>query len=142
MADINKVWLSGVVVSQPILTKLSGRTPFTSFTLQVNEHFQNKQGVTQTKQNFIKIECLGKNAASTAEKVKEGKRFIVDGYIRQDRDRANIDFVKVRAFAVYADTSYPTESYRQGLTQSLKILLNSRDLKTAIANLKELLEGD
>jgi len=141
MADINKVWLSGVVVSQPVLTKLSGRTPFTSFILQVNEHYQNKQGATQTKQNFIKIECLGKNAEPTSEKVKEGKRFIVDGYIRQDKVN-NTDMVKVRAFAIYADTSYPTESYRQGLTQSLKILLESRDLETAIANLKELLEGE
>lgn len=140
MADINKVWLSGLVITPPTLTKISEKTPLASFTLQVNERFRDRTGQAQVKPNLIRLEALGKNAESVADRVKEGKRYVVDGYLRQDR-YGESDEIRVRTFAVYPDESAEDASYREGLNQALKILLNSRDLATAIQKMEVLVKS-
>ena len=139
--DINKVWLSGLVVSRPILTKLSSRTPFTSFMLQVNEYFNDRNGNEKYKSNLIKIESLGKSAEVTANKVKRGQRYQVDGYIRQDTvdDRPE---VKVRAFAIYKEDSKDSAHYNSGLKEALRVLENSRDLGAAIGSIQDILASE
>lgn len=138
MADINKVWLSGVVVSQPVLTKLSSKTPYAHFSLQVNERFVDKSGIVQLKPNIIRVESLGKSAETTLIKVKQGARFTVDGYLRQDTID-NTDVIRVRTFAVYPDESSETTSFKEGLKQALQIIKKSRDLNSAAEKIEELI---
>jgi single stranded DNA-binding protein len=140
MADINKVWMSGLVITQPVLTRISEKTPIATFTLQINEQFRDRSGQIQVKPNLIKIESLGKSAEMTLDKVFEGKRYIVDGYLRQDRVQENEE-VRVRTFAVYPDESHETRHYKDGLTQAIKILANSHDLSAALGKLKVLLDN-
>lgn len=137
MADVNKVWVSGLVVSQPILTKLSQKTPFTSFTLKVNENFVDRSGTPQTKSNMIRIESLGKSAEITASKVQQGSRFSVDGYLRQDIVDGN-EQVRVRSFAVYPDDSAEVVNYKEGIRQAIDVLKRSRDLQSALKQLEAL----
>jgi len=138
--DINKVWLSGLTISSPVLTKLSSQTPFTSFTLQVNERFLNKSGAPQIRPNLIRIESLGKGAEITANKVKQGSRYTVDGYIRQDI-MDGVEQIRVRSFAIYPDESVDTANYREGLKQALEILRKSRDLPSALEKLEALINS-
>ncbi|NDC22608.1 MAG: single-stranded DNA-binding protein [Proteobacteria bacterium] len=139
MGDINKVWISGLVITQPVLTRLASKTPFATFTIQVNERFIDKNGSAQLKANIIKIESLGKSAEVTAQKVKQGSRYTIDGYLRQDSVDGQ-DHTRVRTFAVYPDDSLDTVNYRQGLKQAVEILRKSRDLKSAIERIEELIQ--
>lgn len=139
MADINKVWISGLVVTQPIMTKLASKTPFTTFTLQVNERFLDRSGNQQTKSNLIKVESLGASAEKTMQKVKQGVRFSVDGYLRQDV-LDGVDNTRVRSFAIYPDDSAEVVNYREGLKQAIEVLKRSRDMKIALATLEDLLQ--
>lgn len=139
MSDINKVWLSGIVVSDPILTKLSSKTPFCTFSLEVKEKFLDRNGQPQFKASIIQVESLGKSAETTATKVKKGVRFIVDGYLRQDIVNGH-EHVKVRTFAVYPDESNETLIYKEGIKQALDVIKKSRDKESAIANLEDLVK--
>lgn len=135
--DINKVWLSGVAVSEPVMT-YTGSTPISYFNLQVNEHFKDRSGASQMKPNIIRIEALGKHASKVKETVCAGKRFIVDGYIRIDSSDGQ-DFFRVRAFAVNEDNSLDHQNYKEGLRQALKAVKSSKDIDSAVERLKSLL---
>lgn len=136
--DINKVWLSGVVVTEPVRTSIAGDTPLTYFNIQVNESFNDRNGMKQLKPNLIRIEVLGKNAENVKKRVRCGKRYTVDGYIRIDNYDGQ-DFFRIRAFAVYPDDSLDFQNYKEGLKQALKLIKSSRDLDTAIDKIEELL---
>jgi len=141
--DINKVWISGLAVSEPVFTQLpsgSGSTPFTNFTLQVNEVFTDREGETRTKANFIRIEALGRSAETTAKKVQKGNRYYIDGYIRQDRLEDG-DHVKVRVFAVYKDDTHDQVVHAEALKAALDIVLRSRDKDSAVKTLEGLIAG-
>lgn len=138
MSDINKVWLSGLAVTQPVFTKLNQKTPLTYFTLQVNERFTDRDGNQQVRPNLVRIECLGKAAEITAEKVRQGQRYTVDGYVRQDVFDGK-ELVRVRTFAVYPDESADAISFQDGIRQALKVLKTSRDIEAASERLEALL---
>jgi single-stranded DNA-binding protein len=138
MADINKVWLSGLAVTTPILTQLGSKTPFSTFTLQVNEQYLDNNRNVRIKPNLIRVESLGKGAQLTAEKVRQGRRYQLDGYIRQDL-RDNIEEVRVRTFTIYHEDSIDSVNYNAGIRQALDVLRRSRDLETAASMLEELL---
>ena len=140
MPDLNKVQLSGLVTSQPILTKLASKTPFCTFTIQILEKFRDRNNVEQTKPNLIRVESLGRSAETNALKVMKGKRYVVDGYLRQDIVDGH-ESVMVRSFAVYPDESGDNSRYNEGLQQAMKILSTSRDLSSALEKIKELLES-
>ena len=133
--DINKVWLSGLVICQPVQSKIAAKTPSTVFSLEVNEKFQDRNGLTQIRPNTFKIESLGKSAERTFNLVKQGQRYTIDGYLRSE---GNLAFV--RTFAVYPDDSMDTMNYREGLKQALEILRKSRDLTAAQERLEDLLK--
>lgn len=135
--DINKVWLSGLAVSNPTLTRLPSKTPQSSFILQVNEEFNDSLGDKKQKSNLIQIESLGKKAEITLEKIKQGARYMVDGYLRRDVVEG-VEKVRVRSFAVYPDDSQDTFKYKEGIQQALEILKRSRDIPSAIKMLEEL----
>jgi len=139
MADINKVWISGLVVTPPVFSRLREKTPRTSFSIQINEQFRDGGGNLQIKPNIIKIESLGKHADLTVQKVKPGQRYVVDGYLRQDVIDQR-DEVKVRTFAIYPDESAESVHHRKGLEEALKILVGSRDLESAVEKVRELLK--
>lgn len=137
--DINKVWLSGTVTTEPVFTRLSSKTPLTVFSLKVNERFFDRNNVQQIRPNTFRIESLGKNAEKVLSQVHQGSRFTVDGYLRSEIID-NMEIVKVRTFAVYPDESTDTLSYKEGLKQALEILRKSRDIETAKANLEVLIK--
>ena len=136
--DVNKVWLSGIVVTTPILTKLSSKTPFATFTLQINEFFKDRSGKEVCRPNLVRIESLGRAAEVTASKIKRGRRYHVDGYLRQDL-KDERDDVRVRSFAIYPEDTRETAHYRDGLKQALVILERSMDVKAAVKSIESIL---
>lgn len=136
MSDINKVWLSGVAISLPTLTKLPPNTPFTTFLFQVNEYFNGRNGEPCQKSNIITIESLGKAASVTASRVSPGGRFQIEGYLRVDDG-----VVRVRTFAVYKEESHDAAVYSEGLRQAIEILERSRDKNTALEEMRKLVDG-
>jgi primosomal replication protein N len=134
--DINKVWLSGICVSQPIKTQLPSGTPFVSFSLQVNEEFFGKSGGARTNSNIITIETLGIGVNKVLQQVKQSARYFVEGYLRQFSDGS----IRVRTFAVYRETTNDGVVYNESLKQTLDVLKRSRDLPAAIRTIEDLLD--
>lgn len=134
MADINKVWLSGRAASQPVYTVLPPRTPLTTFDFQVNERFNNRNGQPCLKSNIIRIESLGKAADLARDKVFEGGRYVIEGYIRSDEG-----IVRIRTFAIVKEESDESVVYAEGLKQALEIIERSRDRAAAMEELRRLL---
>lgn len=139
--DINKVWLSGLVVSEPILTKFPSGTPITTFMLQVNEQYTDRNDKRQLRPNLVKVESLGRSAEMVAKKVCQGKRYMIDGYIRMELREEGEEF-KIRTFAVYRDESNESALYSEGIKQAIEVIRKSRDLPTAVKNLEGLLASE
>ncbi len=137
--DINKVWMSGLVVKNPTLQRLGSSTPITNFVLKVRETFKNASGKKNSHISYFPIESLGRSTEKVMDTVKKGSRFMVDGYLRQDQVGNNSN-IRVRTYAVYPDESLDTENYLSGLSQALHILENSADLEHAKDKLTELLK--
>lgn len=138
--DINKVWLSGLVVKSPTLNKLKSRTPITDFVLRVREDFKTSQGKKDFHYNHFNIESLGRATEKVMDTVTKGSRYMIDGYLRQDTVGRNSE-VKVRTYAVYPDDSNDNENYISGLAQALHILDTSMDLEQAKEKVAILLKG-
>jgi len=138
MADINKVWLSGRAISQPILTKLPPKTAFTTFLLQINERFIGRDGEPCVKPNIIRIESLGKAAELTRDRVREGGRYQVEGYLRVDQVDG-VEQVRVRTFAVYREETQDAVVYNEGIRMAFAILERSRDKAAAMEELRRLI---
>ncbi len=138
MADVNKVWISGVVVSRPVLTQLSSKTPLTSFNICVNEEFV-QNGVPSVRENIVTVESLGKAAEKNLHFVKLGQRYQIDGYLRVDNfDGKNV--MRIRTYAIYNDNTSESLVYKKAVSQILDILGKSRDLESAKTTLKEILK--
>jgi len=139
--DINKVFMTGVAETAPVLTTLpQTRTPLCYFTLRVEERFTTSRSVPTVRANYFRVESLGRQAEFSYNKVKKGCRYLVDGYLRQENSIANrIDHVKIRSFGIIADPSTENQAYGKGLDQALTILSSSTDLAEAISTIKELL---
>jgi len=137
--DLNKVSLSGLAVSQPIMTKPpTNRAAFASFSLQVNEQYIDSAGTTKVRSNILRVEGFGKSAESIMSRVQSGLRYYVDGYIRQDQ-REDRDEVKVRVFSITREDSGDGTVYMQGLRQALEIIEQCRDKDTAVDKLRSLI---
>lgn len=135
--DINKVWLSGLAATEPVLTKMPNKTPLCTFMMQVNERFTQRDGRPRVRANYIHVEALGKAAAIMSDKVKRGGRYFVDGYIRHD-DSRQVEPVRVRVFAIYKDEGADQALYSDGLRQAVDILKTSRDKEAALKTLEGL----
>ncbi len=136
--DINKVWLSGLCVSQPVITKPSGKTPLAAFNFQVNEQYTDGQGVPKVRPNIVRVEGLGRAAEAIMGKVQQGLRYYIDGYIRQDI-RDDGEFLKIRVFSVSKEDSGDGAVYTQALRQALEVMERSRDLGSAVTTLKDMI---
>ena len=139
MSDINKVWVSGLVITRPVLTRLTSKTMSASFQLQVNEKFIDRNGQTQYRPSNLTIESLGKSAESTAERVKMGSRYTVDGYLREEQSDHGVK-IKIRTFAVYPDDSQDSVVHKEGIRAALDILEKSADKASAVKALEDLLK--
>jgi hypothetical protein len=137
MADTNKVWLSGVAVAKPILSKLPGQgLPYSWFNLLVREDFKSK-GQPSFAHSLVRVEALGKQADPVFSKVLEGLRYRVDGYLKIDETGG----FSVRAFAVNLDESDEAMAYAEGLRSALGILMKSADIKSAAEAIRFLLQS-
>ncbi len=139
--DINKVFMTGVAETDPVLTTLAqSKTPLCYFTLKVEERFTSNRSVPSVRANYFRIESLGRQAESAYSKVRKGGRYLIDGYLRQENSSVNrIDHVKVRSFGIIADPSVDNHNYQKGLEKALTILSTSSDLAGAITAIKEML---
>ena len=136
MRDVNRVWLSGVVTTDPVMTSVGHETPSTIFILKVDEDFMDRSGNKRSKSNFISIESLGKWASKTKSVAVRGKRVWVEGYIRQDRID-NQDRVRVRTFAIYNDQSEANKSHIEGVKAALDLVKKSWDLNSAVESIEK-----
>ena len=141
--DINKMYLTGVVETAPVLSSLPGsKTPVCYFTLRVDERFMTDNTLA-LRPNYFRIESLGKQAKFTYEKVVVGGRYLIDGYLRQENSNPNkIDVVKVRSYGVIPDITTSAMHYREGLKQALRILSFHEDHKDSVKAIKEILKTD
>lgn len=139
--NINKILLTGTVDSKPILTRLpQSSTPVCSFILRVEERFVNSKEVVNIRPNYFKIESLGRQANEAFEKIKQGGRYLIDGYLRQEHNQAtNTDIIKVRTYGIVADHSDDSLSYRQGIKKAIQVLSKSKNPTTAAAELEEII---
>ena len=138
--DVNKVWLSGIVVTRPVLTKLSSKTMSAGFVIQVSEKFINRDGLTQFRPSLIPVESLGRSAETTANNVLPGGRYTIEGYLRQETDAAGLQYLKVRTFAVYPDETSDAVVHKEGIKAALEILSKSKDKESAMRTLEEMLK--
>lgn len=140
--DINKVWISGLAVSQPIITRVPGiRAQLAYFTMQVNERYHTPEKQVRVHVNFVRVEGLGRAAEQIMEKVRPGVRYMIDGYLRHDSKEWGDEF-KVRIFAIYRDESDETVLYKDGLKAALRVLKRSADIGAASKELESLLKED
>lgn len=138
--DINKVLLTGIVESRPVLTKLAqSNTPLCFFTLKVEEYFTSGKGGHTLRPNYFRIESLGRQAENTYNRVKEGGRYLVDGYLRHETTPRG-DVIKVRSYGIVSDPTPESHQYKLGIEKALNIVSMSKDLDSALKALKEVAE--
>jgi primosomal replication protein N len=132
MSDTNKVWLSGVAVSRPFLSRLPGKgLPFCWFELLVREDYVSK-GQPSSRDMLIRVEALGQQSEKVFEKVHEGQRYEVHGYLRKGEDGEML----VRAFNVLPDLSAEGRAHEDGLRAALGVLMKSVDVKSAAESIR------
>lgn len=140
--DINKILLTGVCDTDPIMSELpQTRTPLCYFTLKVCERFISDKKATVTRPNYFRVETLGRQAEASYRKLRNGSRYLVDGYLRQENNQTGkVDIVKVRTFGVIEDPSLDAYQYKQGLRKALALLRVSKDLTKTIKVLEEVID--
>lgn len=138
--DINKVWLSGIALTDPILTVLPTQTPLAHFTIQVNEVYTDRDGKERAKANYLRVECLGRSSDTAMKKVKKGGRYFIDGYVRHDFLDGG-EQIAVRVFALYKDKGHDGVVYKEALQQALELVQNSRDKVAAVKALEQLVSA-
>lgn len=139
--DINKILLTGVVDTKPILSKLpQSNTPVCSFTLKVEEKFLNAKNILNIRPSYFRIESLGRQAGEAFDKVRQSGRYLVDGYLRQENSIPDkMDIIKIRTFGIVADPTPESHNYKKGLEKALHIIALSRDIPSAIAALEDVI---
>jgi len=98
--DVNKVLISGKVGTVPQLQRLSNYTHLCYFSLSTIERWTSPDGQPMERNNWFKIEVLGKNAEYAAETVKKGDYYLIDGYLRYEKYEEKRSIVKIRAYSL------------------------------------------
>lgn len=137
--DLNKALLSGLAISDPIRIQLSERTELAYFDFLNNEHYTDSEGKVKTRPNYFRVEGVGRGAAHIMDKVRAGRRYYVDGYLRHDH-KDGMDYVKVRAFSVYKDLGSSTSTLSDALKEAIKVVQRSASVGDAVATLKNMIE--
>lgn len=140
MADVNEVIISGMVHTEPTMTKLLSSTPVVSFQMVVMENFTSRSGHDGAKENIITIEVLGKKADEIIDNVRRGSRQIVKGYLRSDFfGDSSAPVIRVRAYVVTPDQCKDTVVQKQTIKSVLSILKSSKDVESATSKIERLL---
>lgn len=143
--DVNKTTHIGTASTNPTFTTLGNKkTPISIFTLKVKESWLDRDGNEKSRDNLIKIEALGSKAHWVKANVRAGKRYSVDGYIRQEEINGKED-TKVRVFHIEAVRNKEFEEgryvgMRETLKKTLNIVESSGDLKMAGAKIGVLID--
>ena len=96
---MNKVWLSGVVRTQPKIRSLSERTRLTFFDVSTLETWSSPSGETKSHRSDIPVEVLGKDAEIIYENLRAGMIVDIDGYLRTEIYRGK-PVITVRVFSI------------------------------------------
>ena len=137
--DVNRVFQTGTAISTPYTTTVSQGTFFASFELQVNEVYRDARGRDRVKPNIFIVETLGKKAVQVKDMIKVNRRYVIDGYLRQDVINGT-DKVRIRAFAVLPEKSDTARSYYDGIKRALTVIKKLDDVDAATKALEETLQ--
>ncbi len=96
---MNKVWLSGVVRTQPKIRSISERTRLTFFDVSIVETWTSPSGESKHHRNDIPVEVLGKDAERVYRELKAGMTVDIDGYLRTEIFRGRLA-ITVRTFFI------------------------------------------
>lgn len=135
MADINKVWLSGVATSEPVIIRVPGKIPMATFELNVAEQWSDREGRPASRGSKITIEGVGQSVEKIASIVKKGTRYSVDGFIRAD-DHG----FRVRVFSIKIDDSIEAIPYKDGIRMAITVLNENKDISVAKQALQDILK--
>lgn len=137
--DINKVLLSGVVVTDPVYSKADTQVAFATFSLKVAESYIDREGTLKSIYSIVEVESVGKLASVVIDTISQGNRVVIDGYLRQNQNESK-GRLKVRTFAVTPDRGESGVRYLEGLKEALRILASSNNLDTARQKINSLLK--
>jgi hypothetical protein len=108
----------------------------------VDERFLNDKRSVVSRPNYFRIESLGRQAETSYRKLRNGSRYLVDGYLRQENNTPNkIDIVKIRTFGIIDDPSMDDYHYQKGLKKALDLIRTHRDLHKVKELIEEALDG-
>ncbi|WP_457678326.1 single-stranded DNA-binding protein [Thermovibrio sp.] len=83
MANLNRVFLIGRLVSDPQLQHTQSGTPFTRLRLAVNRPYRDRNGNWQEETLFIDVVVWGDAADRAVSRFNKGSRVLVEGSLRQ-----------------------------------------------------------
>lgn len=100
--DINQVILTGLVCRAPERVQLKSGKEICIFLLKNTEKYELANGSPAEHPNFLSIEVFGKQVERTLRDVKQGERYVINGYLRVD-EISGVEKVRVRAFNIQKD---------------------------------------
>jgi single-strand DNA-binding protein len=102
MASINRVIVTGHLVSDIELKSLPSGTSVAKLRVAVNTGYKDKSGEWQDDTCFIDVDVWGKQAEWLVEKASKGSKVLVEGSLREDkwedREGNKRSKIKIRAF--------------------------------------------
>lgn len=79
MPNYNKVILAGNLCAKPELRFSQGGTPWTNFSMAVNERYTNQKGELTEDVTFVDVSSFGKQAETITKYMDKGAPILVDG---------------------------------------------------------------
>ncbi|MBN1475394.1 single-stranded DNA-binding protein [Candidatus Sumerlaeota bacterium] len=102
MASVNRVIVTGHLVSDIDLKSLPSGTSVAKLRVAVNTGYKDKSGEWQDDTCFIDVDVWGKQAEWLAESAHKGSKVLVEGSLREDkwedREGNKRSKIKIRAF--------------------------------------------
>lgn len=97
--DVNIVVATGVADSAPSMVPIKNNKKLCVFTLKTVEKYLLSSGAPAYHENYLTVEALGKTAERCLQEVREGGRYIVQGYLRVD-DLHGVERTRIRAYNI------------------------------------------
>lgn len=82
MSDLNRLCLSGRIVTDPELRSTKGGTAVTSFRFASNRAWRDQSGELQQDALFLDVEVYGRQAETLVEHKGKGAFLLLDGSLR------------------------------------------------------------
>jgi single-stranded DNA-binding protein len=97
----------------------------------VVEEFTDRHGTPKERPSHIVVEALGKSAESAMQKIVSGKRYFIEGYLREETQNGT-SVIRLRAFVINED-----KPNLASLKQALSIVKAAHSLEEAVSKLEE-----